>query len=332
MDAPAHAMRSVAGAGSEGFGLLTTPASELSNKEISGPATVSTASQTNYPLLQYIIKGSYNTASSGSFVSLDAINYVLSRGCRFIDFEVFMIGGVVYVATSNDPNYVIGSSNKILLTEVLGNIVTHAFIAPTPNPGDPLFLQLRIKSNNNDIYGLISSIISSKITNKLYNGNVTPHTMMSDIMGKIILIVDKTVAPNYSLYPDCTKIAKGATCHSLATQVNMVAGGDSLLTYCYSDIMDMSNTPPHVNDDNTTVKFFGGFNIPTVATPDIDNSNLANPMPAPFYLNHAVNILLYRYYLNDSGLIAYEKMFSAAGYAIVPMGTMMKKTSKPPGS
>ena len=38
---------------------------------------------TNMPLHEYCIKSSYNSASSGNYMSTDMIQHVLKRGCRF---------------------------------------------------------------------------------------------------------------------------------------------------------------------------------------------------------------------------------------------------------
>jgi hypothetical protein len=43
----------------------------------------------NLPLKEYVIKSSFNTAVTGLYLNLSMIRYVLSRGCRFLDFEVY---------------------------------------------------------------------------------------------------------------------------------------------------------------------------------------------------------------------------------------------------
>jgi len=69
---------------------------EISSKEInsndipSGISDLSKKSQT-MELNQYIIKGSSNSAYSGNYISDEMVKYVLSRGCRFLDFEVYYL-------------------------------------------------------------------------------------------------------------------------------------------------------------------------------------------------------------------------------------------------
>ena len=61
--------------------------------------SVSTADM-NMTLSQYVVKASYNSACTGNYVNTKAVEYVISRGCRFVDFEVFDISDVPYVAFS----------------------------------------------------------------------------------------------------------------------------------------------------------------------------------------------------------------------------------------
>ena len=70
------------------------------------------------PLNQYIVKSSYNSAISGKFVSIDMLRFVISRGCRFLDFEVVFLDDKPYVALTTDPEYtLLDTNNKILLVE-----------------------------------------------------------------------------------------------------------------------------------------------------------------------------------------------------------------------
>ena len=72
----------------------------------------------NLPLREYCIKSSYNTALSGKYVSTDMIKYVLTRGCRFLDFEIFYVDNGPCVAYSVDPTFVtVTSKNTIKLSE-----------------------------------------------------------------------------------------------------------------------------------------------------------------------------------------------------------------------
>ena len=79
--------------GVEGF--AGTPKSELSSLDNTDlPISISSIKKniTGETLKEYVIKGSYNTAITGKYVNLDMVRYVLSRGCRFVDYEVLFFG------------------------------------------------------------------------------------------------------------------------------------------------------------------------------------------------------------------------------------------------
>jgi len=279
----------------------------------------------NLPLREYVIKSSFNTAFSGSYLSLDAINYVLSRGCRLLDFEVFLIDKVAYIAQANNPTGgSIDSRNKIPLDDVLKYIAVNGFIAPCPNPSDPLFIQLRINPTNAAIYPRVAFSVHSSLNTKLYadsNGNaikVTPSTLIGDILGKIVLIIDKNIAPGYTdrqNYPLCNTNAEseGDHCYKLSSYVNIESGGNALRSYTYPALLSQLETPPQINDDNTTSNI---VNMKMVIS-DIESSNIVNPSAIDFIEKYGVNFVCMRFYKVDANLYNYEQIFSRAKSAIV---------------
>jgi hypothetical protein len=54
-------------------------------------------------LKDFIVKSSYNTAYTGSTMSLNAVSYALERGYRYLDFEVYLINGLPCVGYSEKP-------------------------------------------------------------------------------------------------------------------------------------------------------------------------------------------------------------------------------------
>ena len=106
----------------------------------------------NIALKQCCMKASYNSAYTGNYVSLDMIKFVLGRGCRFLDFEVFSIDGVPQVGVSTDlTNTLLTSKNQIFLDTAFNTIVSSAFSNASPYLLDPIFIHLRIKSKTNDV-------------------------------------------------------------------------------------------------------------------------------------------------------------------------------------
>jgi hypothetical protein len=298
-----------------------------------GIATVDITTN-NLPLREYVIKSSFNTAFSGSYLSLSAINYALSRGCRLLDFEIFLIDKVAYVAQANDPTAAaIDSQNKIPLDDVLKYIAVNGFIAPCPNPQDPLFIQLRINPTNSTIYPRVAYSVYSCLNTKMYmdkNGNaipVTSNTLIGDIMGKIVLIIDKNIASDYTNvlnYPLCNSpipskkddydVANvGDHCYNLASYVNMESGGNVLRSYTYPALLSQLETPPLVNDDNKTSNV---TNMKMVISP-IESSNIVNPDSFAFIQKYGVQFVCMRFYKTDSKLYMYEQLFSSLKSACI---------------
>ena len=81
----------------------------------------------NLPLKELCVKASYNSASSGNYVNTSMLQYVINRGVRYLDFEVFYISDngkedghfKPVVSTSTDPTFmVLNSENTVLLDTV----------------------------------------------------------------------------------------------------------------------------------------------------------------------------------------------------------------------
>jgi Phosphatidylinositol-specific phospholipase C, X domain len=185
-----------------------SPADEQMNlASLYDPVTLQSTTIIHLPIQNYCIKASYNSACSGYNVSTNTLVWILSRGCRYLDFEVHAI-------TDADKNTLIivkfvNSSNFILLSDVLSTIMNHAFQNTSPNPQDPLFLNLRIYQDNNPLtYSLISMSIQNIIGPKLFKGPVSGNTFFYLLRNKIVLSCDQTINPHFldlMYYPGCTE-------------------------------------------------------------------------------------------------------------------------------
>ena len=329
----------------EGLSMFATPESELNAITIVDPSPgISNfdTTKSNLPLNQYIIKASYNTPFTGSFVNLDSIKYVLSRGCRFIDLEVYLIDNKVCVAQSTEPdNITIDSQNTLLLDDVLKCIVLNAFTAPSPNPLDPLFLQLRIKTDEPNIYKYSAMAIDHNLKNKLYHNTKTKNlisnsTKIGDLMGKIVLIIDKTVAPNYNKTSECTGTTgttgptgtTGTTDltseYCLNNYVNIISGTTAVRPTSYTDLLDQYTKPPIINNDGKTVD----VSFLRIVSPGIVSSNTINPDVNPFIKKYGAQIICYQYWKKDSNLENYELLFSDNKSAFVPIATFLQMKIK----
>jgi len=137
------------------------------------------------PLSQYFIKSSYNSACSDiktRIITAEMLKYTLSRGCRFIDFEISNINGAPYVVYSNyettNPIVVencckLDSILKTVLIYGLQNEKKSSSTGPTANYSDPLFIHLRINNDKKykNIYQDVAKCIVANLGSYLY-GNV----------------------------------------------------------------------------------------------------------------------------------------------------------------
>ena len=275
--------------------------------------SVSTADM-NMTLSQYVVKASYNSACTGNYVNTKAVEYVISRGCRFVDFEVFDISDVPYVAFSKDPTFKsIDSKNKILLDDALTSVVTNAFSSKSPNSKDPMFINLRIKSNDDNVYKIVAKSVDASLKPKLYNDKIDDKTKLSDIMGKIVLLVDKTIRYNYKNYTGCGPFDNN--CYDLSNYINIESGSDYLRLNQYSNILDQYKNRPRILDDNenTNKKYIN------LVIPDFNMKNTTNPSIGIFVKDYGCQIVAYKFYNKDAQLEEYEMLFNENRYGILKL-------------
>ena len=262
-------------------------------------------------LRDYCIKASSNSAYSGGYMNTNMIKYVLSRGCRFLDFEVYYKDGnsiVAYSKTNYDPSYTSFTSVDlpISLSGAFSTIMENAFNDNCPNQKDPLFIQLRIKTYINDAYTDIATKVATLLKNKLHRGPVTPDTPIAQLMGQIILIVDRSTSPQYSNYPICGDM--DSSCFNLKNFVNMESGSDMVRIYKDSSLMYQAINPPD---------------------PGVYLMRIVMPTPGAFYStncdssylikNYGAQVVAQNFYLKDARLSVYEDMFRTYKTAFVPL-------------
>lgn len=290
----------------------------------------------SYPkeLGQYAIKSSYNSAYTGSFISLDAIKYVLSRGCRLLDFEIFLIDGKACVASTTDPaNKIYTSKNYILLDDVLNCVATSGFNPSNcPNSTDPLFVQLRIQSQHEDLYEFCAIAISKQLSQRLAKDEksnillVNKDTYISDLIGKVVIIVDKKLAPDYDQLPKCESTDKN--CFNLKNYVNMESGGDNLKLYTYPSIFDYAYTLYETQKHLAT-----GIKTLKIIIPEVNTNKLSNPMALSMVVKYSMHMICSMFYNLDDSLKNYERVFAANGSAFLSLADaeqLMNNADKEP--
>jgi len=292
----------------ETFEVFPTKQGEMTkfniNKEIP-QNTVGTitnfSSQNNLSLKEYCIMSSRNTAKSGSYVNTEMIKYVLSRGCRLLDFEIYEFDDVPYVAYSTDGNSrYIETKNKILLDDALKTVAEFGFAAPSPNPNDPLFIQLRIRINKitNKMYQIIGTTVRDNLGQRLMSGKVSAQTPIFNLKEKIVIILDR----------------ENQTPHITP---NIVGNSNELPTDYYDNVLALSPKPPIINADNLRT------NIQQLT---MTFASEGNPQQLNTIITkHARQFICYNFSEDTS---EYETIFNDNGSAFVPFSQMIPYIQK----
>jgi len=189
----------------------------LNSKEVSNMKSVIYGDKySSYPILDYYIASSFNSCAAGGnlddYVSMGALETVIKQGARLIDLEIYMVDKVPVVALSphKNLNCIKGTFNSLPLLGgggVLDVISKNAFALKTcPNNKDPLFINIRIKSDRMD-YNALSKEMKDKFGNKLlgiqfsYGGRgdkrLTELTL-SELKQKVIIMCEsKNLGPSF---------------------------------------------------------------------------------------------------------------------------------------
>lgn len=157
-------------------------------------------------LRDYYIKTAYNCCAIGNFkntyVSTCALKQVIRQGARCLDFEIYSVDDMPVVAVSSQEDYNIKESfNDIPLLDALKVVEQYAFSGGTcPNANDPLLIHFRLKTVHKgtivQIAEALLQTVHSRLLGKEYSyefqGNNLGTITMDKLMGKVIIIVDKS--------------------------------------------------------------------------------------------------------------------------------------------
>jgi hypothetical protein len=158
-----------------------------------------------YLLRDYYIKTAYNCCSTGNFsndyVSVCALNHAIKMGCRCLDFEIYGYKGEPIVSTSlSDDKCIKETYNSVSFNDAMSAVATSAFSPSSnvcPNPGDPLLLLFRIKTNDVNVLNSMADTIKSNLNNYLipaynheFGGKNICAEPVSNFAGKVVIIVE----------------------------------------------------------------------------------------------------------------------------------------------
>ena len=158
-----------------------------------------------YLLRDYYIKTAYNCCSTGNFsndyVNVCALNHAIKMGCRCLDFEIYGYNGQPIVSTSlSDDKCIKETYNSVSFNDAMSAVATSAFSPSSnvcPNPGDPLLLLFRIKTNDVNVLNSMADTIKSNLNNYLipaynheFGGKNICAEPVSNFAGKVVIIVE----------------------------------------------------------------------------------------------------------------------------------------------
>jgi hypothetical protein len=246
----------------------------------------------NTEIHKFYIKTAYNCCSLGDYandyVGTCILTAILKQGVRCLDFELFSIDDIPVVATSTTNSYHEKETyNSIPFEQVLALISLQAFTGDiSPNPKDPLFIHLRIKSGNIKMFSTLNKMLN-KLQN-LYKGDVSPSTVISAIMGKIVIIVSQD---------NKAYLTSGA--------YNMVSGTPPFYLYKYERIQNLSSAEIKEMQKPKTMSIV----IPSAGSspPNIDLNKI---------IKMQCNMVAMRYQLNDPQLTNYNDIFNDCAFIL----------------
>lgn len=300
------------------------------------------------PLSQYMIKASYLSAFDGTKMSLDQLKSVIKRGCRFVDFEIFTSpDGGAFLGYSVDPTFQIikgygkTMDDRITIQQAFSVLAANSFGVLPPNPQDPMFIQLRVKSHDDSVYTTIASAIKKTLSPKLYMDQkanpVSKDTPLSEIMGKFIVILDRSTDIEPTFVPSsCSDNKSGVVhpgCLNIQDYVNIYSGGSEWRKIDYSPPNNLNDTTkggllsPIIDDTtgNKTILYANQAPVELNLVQPAPNTALPTGNPDPVSIISYVaklgcQTIPLLFYVEDPGLLFYETTFRNFKTAFIPMG------------
>ena len=194
----------------------------------------------------------------------------------------------------------------------------------------PLFLHIRVYRPPNstaDIVGEVANGLKALDNKYKYVDNgkpvkVTQYTPLKDIMRKVVVSMDiENILQIYASPPpyDPNNIPL-ETRKVIEKTVNIKTGGDNWSAfYKYSDVEKSTNTMLKIMDDKISNNTFetNALNM-KIVYPYYSNDNF-NPNSYTYLLNHQIQTVPHRFYINDENLQKYIDLFEANKTPFLPL-------------
>lgn len=172
-------------------------------------------------LRDYYVMSSFNSCTGGDFVDscVDSkpLSILLQAGVRFLDFEIYSIENIPVVAASDTSEFSYKSTfNSVPFEKVITTI------RDQPNlTMDPLFIHLRVHTNNTNAINDMHRIIVQHIRNRLYSNHTVDNTEnfgntpISELRGRIIIFCQKNNSITSSKLHNITNAYTETNIHQL---------------------------------------------------------------------------------------------------------------------
>lgn len=297
---------------------IYSPSDELksfSNKKAGANIESVSSKYNKLQLSQYCIKASYNSGFTGNYINPNAVSELLSRGVRFFDYEIYNEDGkpvVNYASKMKDISNNVGSHIGVPLGDMLVPIINNAFTSSAcPNYLDPVFLQLRLRVNKNDadvdkktFYTSVMGLVKTYFESKLHKGSVSSTTKLSNIMGKIVIILDPEQIPEYTMYNNYNVL-------------NATTGNINFSKNYYTNAVNAGLPILQKVDD---------LNTNSVSIKEVVPNNDMKGNVSSFSLISmgSATIVPMMFYVNDGELQVYEEMFNTLKLGICPLSLVMQ--------
>lgn len=278
-------------------------------------ATIANNNNTKHPLKEYVIMSAWNAcATTDGNVSLAQLQNVIQRGYRFLDAEVHVIKDEPHIGFSTEKRFDnIESPNPIKFYDFCKKISEIAFMDPSPNGAEPLFVHLRIKFNQNELHHLESMAESMMATwnSKLFNGKVSGNLPIHKLLGKIVVIIDKS-------YVDVSKhVCEGNCQTNIKEYMHIHSGTVDFPSKLAIDKLEETPATPLDEDDgiSNVVKW-------QMVTPGLGELYEASNHDdfSKLLMRYSVQIVPHKVYYLDDNCLAYEDFFKDCGKrAFVPL-------------
>lgn len=267
------------------------------------------------PLVQWAIKGAYNAPRTGNYVGTEGIDYVLAKGCRWLDIEAYYLnepnddGSPIYdlfcggAKTAKDTSPTTYNQSLVPVSSVIHHAIEHGF----HNMYDPLFISVRFRMNRAD-YGSATRhmvhIIQScreQFPKHIIRGKVSPSIPIGQLAKKVVFVMDSVFSDYSTLYD----------------YMNITIPGDGWAKSFESALQTvLTNTPEstvEIRDDYVNTQ------VMTVMQPDATESG--RNIPAVMGISKlGFQVPLIKYYLsNDDEQAELDRIFGEHKTGMVPL-------------